>query len=183
MGIFSKFHFEINDYAYGLNPLLRSQFKIKGKTFVIDLVHPHPSLGEEARGKFINHVLSNTKSPYILTGDFNAISPEDKYDRKELIQGFSRFEKEPAHVVDDFLKRKSIEAILNNELRDSFKEVGKKWHCTVPTNLFSKEKDSGLRIDFIFCSKEFKINDAGIIVNNLTNKASDHYPVYAVLEI
>jgi len=181
MGIFSKFPFNVKDYAYGLNPLLRVEFKIDKKLIMLDLVHPHPTLGEDARNKFITHVLSGLKKPYILMGDFNAISPEDKYDRKKLLEGFSRFDSNYKEVVEDFLKRKSIRRVLDSGLKDTLNS--QKWKFTVPTDMLNKNKDSGLRLDFIFCSNDFKIIDSGIIVNEFTNVASDHYPVFAILEI
>ena len=39
------------------------------------------------------------------------------------------------------------------------------------------------RVDYIFCSKDFKILDSNIIKNKLTEKASDHYPITATVEI
>jgi len=184
MAIFSKFPFEIEDYAYGLNPLLRARFKIKELEFTVDLIHPHPTLNEEAKQKFFKHILKGiNKNPHIIMGDFNALSPEDKYTRDTMIKGFARFEKEPERVVDDFLKRKAIRKVLERDLQDTFKVAGRPWHCTIPTDILSTKKDSGSRIDYIFCSKEFKIKDAEIIVNEFTNKASDHYPICATLEI
>ena len=184
MGIFSKFPFEVEDYARGLTPLLRARFKIKGKDFMLDLFHPHPTLKEEEVEKFLKHILVGIdKCPYILMGDLNSISPDDKYDPKTMLKGFSKFEEDPKRIVDEFLKKKVIRQLLDKNLRDTFNVVGRPWHCTIPTDMLSVNKDSGTRIDYIFCSEEFKIKDAEIIVNELTNKASDHYPISAVLEV
>ena len=54
---------------------------------------------------------------------------------------------------------------------------------TMPTDLRSENKDSAVRIDYIFCSGNFKIIDAKIIKKITAEKASDHYPIYSVLEI
>jgi endonuclease/exonuclease/phosphatase family metal-dependent hydrolase len=78
---------------------------------------------------------------------------------------------------------KAIGALIENKLTDTFKVGGGKWACTVPTDLLSRHKDTGVRIDYIFCSSNFKVVNAGVIKNDLTEKASDHYPIYAVLEI
>ena len=56
--IFSKYPFDIKDYAYGLNPLLRAKFKINNVEFVLDLVHQHPSLKEYEKEKFMDHIIS-----------------------------------------------------------------------------------------------------------------------------
>ena len=45
------------------------------------------------------------------------------------------------------------------------------------------DKGSGIRIDYIFCSTDFKVLDSVIVKNKLTELASDHYPIYSVLEI
>lgn len=184
IAIFSKFPFNIEDYAYGLNPLVRANIKAKNKKFSLDLVHPFPTLKEEEKARFMKHILSSRKKgAYILMGDFNAISPEDRYDKKIMLRGFSRFDPNAEYVVKSFLGRKAIKEVLDSGLKDTFKFTKKPWHCTVPTDLLNTNKDSGTRLDFIFCSKAFKVKDAEIIVNESTNKASDHYPITAILII
>jgi endonuclease/exonuclease/phosphatase family metal-dependent hydrolase len=49
--------------------------------------------------------------------------------------------------------------------------------------LRSKNKDSSVRLDYVFCSNNFEVVDSGIIKNKSTERASDHYPIYAVLDI
>jgi exonuclease III len=182
IAILSKIPFTFENNASGMTPWLRGIFKIDGKEITIDLVHPHPTISENERENFIMRVMNGMKEKYILAGDFNAVSPKDKYNRDKMFEGFSRFDENAKTTVEKFLTSKTISAVLSHGLIDTFLERGKNWHYTVPTDFLNKHKESGLRIDFIFCSKDVKIINSGIIANDSTNKASDHYPIYAVLE-
>jgi len=61
------------------------------------------------------------------------------------------------------LKCKAVKFILDKDLLDTYKFKNKIFDFTVPTDLRSKNKNSGIRIDYIFCSKDFKILDSGIV--------------------
>ncbi len=178
--ILSRLPFTPRDYALKNFAFVRVQFEMG---LLLDIVHPHPSVLGIEKAKFIRGVIRDMKAPYVLTGDFNALSPQDTYDKARLLKGFSRFEKERAQpVVEDFLKAEMVNEVIQAGLIDTLLEKKKDWSYTIPTDMLSKDKDSGIRIDFIFCSKDMKVIDAGIIKNKDTERASDHYPVYAILE-
>ena len=149
----------------------------------LDITHPHPSLSEYEKLQFFDNILNNFDKPYILTGDFNSISDEDSYNHDKLLKGFSLFDKNAKATVDKFMERAVIPKIRDYQLIDTFKIINKNFGYTIPTDILSKNKNTGLRLDYLFCSKEFKILDSGIIRNELTENASDHYPIYAILEI
>ena len=65
----------------------------------------------------------------------------------------------------------------------NYKIKNNKFDFTIPTDLMSKNKNGAIRMDYIFCTEDFNVLDSGIIKNNLTEMVSDHYPVYAVLEV
>ena len=169
----------------GLAGLFRTKIKIRGKTINLDIVHisPIPYLSNKKQESFVKKILKDKKENYILTGDFNSLSSQDNYDENEMINAWSKFEKNAKEVMGEMLKRDAVIFILSKGLIDTYKSKNTKFDFSIPTDFLSKDKSSGIRIDYIFCSKNFKVVDSGIIKNELTEKASDHYPIYAILEI
>lgn len=169
----------------GLAGLYRTKLKIKQKIVNLDIIHvsPIPCLSSKKQERFIKKILKNKKKNYILSGDFNSLSPEDKYDKEKMINSWGKFEKNAKKVVSEMLEKDTVKHVLFKGLIDSYKIKNKKFDFTIPTDFLSKDKSSGIRIDYIFCSKDFKVVNSGIIKNKLTEKASDHYPTYAILNI
>jgi len=150
----------------------------------IDVLHPSGELKEVERYNFVKKVLGKVgKRKYILAGDLNSLSPQDDYSKKRLLSGFKKFDNNYKKTVEDFLKKQTIKVVLSKGLVDSYKQKKDCFDFTMPTGLISKNKQTAMRIDYIFCSKDFKIIDAGIIKNKFSDFASDHYPIFAVLEI
>ena len=81
------------------------------------------------------------------------------------------------------LKSDMVKFILSQGLIDSYKIHNQESNYTVPTEFRKNSEDSRVRMDYIFCSKNIKVFDSGIIQNKTTEKASDHYPIFAELEI
>lgn len=168
---------------YQLNHM-RALIQINDELVTIDAFHPHPDTTEKQKAEFLKSILKNKNSKYILAGDFNALSPEDNYDKQKLINGYKNFMGSKAQSkIENMLKGLSIGTILNNSLVDSYKTENQNNSFTMPTNMRSKNKDSAVRIDYIFCSKDIKPLNSEIIKNKLTEKASDHYPITSTLEI
>lgn len=184
--ILSKFpikEVDISKSLFQLN-LLSSKVKIGKKELSIHAFHPHPNIKEEYKAKFLENNLKDIKTHSIIAGDFNALSPEDNYDKKRLLKGFQKFMGEKAkEKVKDLLSFSSIRKILELDFVDSYKTKKEDFDFTMPTDLRSKDKTSSIRIDYIFCSKDLKVADAGIIKNSTTEKASDHYPIFSIIEI
>jgi len=187
VGILSKYTIiESYDYTTKHSRFVRAIIKVKDKKIMIDGVHPDPYHNEQQRMQWFKTVIRDRKNPYIIAGDFNAFSPQDKYSKQKLIKGFeAKFKPEEKYkakfIVKDILTGKAIGFLLKNRLIDTFKIKNKKWDYTYHTSLNGKNSDYS-RLDYIFCSKNFKIIESGIIKNNLTEKASDHYPIYTILE-
>lgn len=183
--ILSKFPItESLNNSEGLAGLFSTKIKVKNKSVNIDVVHisPIPYLSSKKQENFIKHILKKRKDNYILTGDFNSLSPDDKYGEKEMIEAWSKFEKNAEKVIREMLKRDAVKFVLSNGLIDTHKVKNKIFDFSIPTDFLSKDKSSGIRIDYIFCSEEFKVINSGIIKNKLTEEASDHYPIFANLE-
>jgi len=81
------------------------------------------------------------------------------------------------------MKRTAVKTIREHGLIDTFKAVNKGFDFTIPTDYISNDKSTGIRMDYIFCSEDFRVLEAYVVRNKFTEKASDHYPVVAVLKI
>lgn len=186
--ILSKFPItQFDNNGRGLRHHVRATLDVNGKPITVDIVHPNPSLSEEEKRKYFREILEKKRveGPHIMAGDFNAISPQDNYDRSKMISGFRSFAGDDAEsAVDGMLQGKALGYVLSTDLVDTYKTIHPGgFDYTIPTDVISKNKDSGMRMDFIFTSPDFRTVDAYVINNELTNKASDHHPTVAVLEL
>jgi len=183
--VLSKFpvdEFKILSKPY-LN-LMRVKLKIKKQTLTLDVFHPHPDTTEKQKKEFLQERLNDIGKNYILTGDLNALSPEDAYDKKRLVKGYEKFMfSKGKNKVEDMLKSEMVKFVLSHSLTDSYKINNQEFNYTVPTEFRKNSEDSRVRMDYIFCSKSIKVLDSGIVQNKITKKASDHYPIFAELEI
>ncbi len=171
----------------------RVEVKMGKKIVTIDIIHPHPSLTEIERTQFLTGVLRDMKTPYIIAGDFNTWSEEDMKGRDLTKIAQTLLELSPNRKEDKTLFMENMEKqatcqatnfVKSKGLIDTYRAVHKKgFRYTVPTDSCSMDKGAASRIDYIFCSKEFKVLDAGIVKNDLAEEASDHYPIYADLEL
>lgn len=177
------------DFSMFRRGFLKSSIDLNGRTVNIDVVHPHPKLTESEKMRFLANCLRDMQRPYLIAGDLNAISDEDSYDLEELVIGFEGFHVPSSefttarHKVEDLMRKLTIPEIRRHGLIDTYNALDNPFDFTIPTDLLSKDKRSGIRIDYIFASPDFEVVDAGIIKNRYTNSASDHYPVFAVLEL
>jgi endonuclease/exonuclease/phosphatase family metal-dependent hydrolase len=184
--VLSKFPIEEFDTSFTKTSLnyLRTELRIGGKLITLDVFHPNPKISEIEKSRFLKPLLQSAPGNYIIAGDLNSLSPQDKYDKKKLTRGYVEFMNGRGKAkVRDMLTCKTIESILDEDLIDVYKKINDKTDFTMPTDLRCKNKDSAVRLDYIFCSNGFEIVDSGIVKNKSTEKASDHYPVYAVLDI
>ncbi len=174
--------FDISKLKYKINHI-RAEIKKGKKIITVDGFHPYPSVSEEKKSRFLKDTIKNEN--YIIAGDFNSISPEDKYNKGKLFRGFRSFMiRKGKQKVRELLKCTAIKTLLEKNLIDSYKTKNpKKTESTMPSDLRSKNKDSSIRIDYIFNSKDIEVIDAKIIKDPLTEKASDHYPVFAELKV
>jgi len=187
--IFSRFPMSAkNPYTDKHRGYIRSSLRLNDKTINLDVVHPSPKLSEEQRTKFFKDVLkTRSESRYIISGDFNSLSPDDCYDQETLTRGYGNFMEEDGKAkVEDMMKASAMSCVLESRLRDTYaaknptRDIKKDF--TIPTDWRNKNKDSAVRLDYILCSYDFNVKDAGIIKNEFSEEASDHYPIYAVLE-
>ncbi len=175
------------NYSMDRRNFLRSVIDVNGEEIHVDVAHPHPDVSEFERKRFFHsHLRDIPNKPYILAGDFNALSDKDVYNKKNLTEGFAAFmgNKESAKkAVDSMLTHQAIPEIRAHNLIDTYSQIQEETNHTIPTDYLSLDKRSGIRVDYIFCSPHFDVKDAKIIKDKYTNKASDHYPITAVLSL
>ena len=188
VGILSKFPIvEAYDYITKHSRWIRVLIKINKKVITFDVTHPDQYHNEHQRMQWFKTVIRDRKNPYVIGGDLNAFSPDDKYDKEKLIIGFEAGYKpeekyKARKIVEDILQGKAISLLLKNGLVDTYKIKNRGFGHSFHTSLIGSNPDLS-RLDYIFCSKDFKVTNSGIIKNKLTEKASDHYPIFAELEI
>jgi endonuclease/exonuclease/phosphatase family metal-dependent hydrolase len=187
--VLSKYPLKGEDFSLSKMSFVRVRISVEGREIMLDAAHPHPRVEEDDKRGFFKSIIRDRKRPYILSGDFNSISPRDLYDKKKLLRGFNLMvpddKSEAESIVKGILDLKPGNYLVKTDLQDSYRVINKKrdFVYTNPTNLFRDYLDAAMRLDYIYCSKDLKVLDAGIIKNKLTDIASDHYPIYAVLEL
>ena len=167
---------------FGNRTAIRATINIQGKELHMDIIHPDPENTDDDYIRATLPLLKSMKTPYIITGDFNSLSDEDKYKKSSLLKGFQSFAgKKTEYLVNKLLQRKFIPFIKSQGLLDALPKSKRKY--TIPTNLLSKDKSSAIRIDYFFISEDIKVIDAETIQNSQTEKASDHYPICCIIVV
>lgn len=157
---------------------IRASIPLDGRVLTLDAVHPSPSISDDKKLESIQPLLRSKKVPYIIIGDFNALSPEDRYDATVLAEELKGFSS--GVPVSEWLECKVIRGILATGLQDALPPD--KRTSTVPTELEGKRK-IGSRIDYMFITPDIRVIDSYVIKTADTNIASDHYPLVGIFEI
>lgn len=189
--VLSKYSMRAKDFSEKIkedNSYIRTWFEISGNKINIDLIHLYPTIPEKEKAKWVGNLLNNKDKNYILLGDFNALSSIDKYSSKRLVAEFMALglnKKDAEKETKDRLKCLMLKKVISCKLIDTYRVKHKEYSGTLPTDKYTlfKGETGTIRIDYIFCSKNFKVLDSGIIKNKLTEMASDHYPIWVELEL
>lgn len=188
--IMSKHPFILaENYSMDRRKFVRGIINCNNRLVTIDAVHPHPLLNEQEKEQFFKNVLRDRRKPYILAGDFNSWSPRQNRNKEGILEVFKQFNdfkgkpQEAEKAVNDMLTCKAMKRVRSFDLTDTYEAINKEEDHTIPTDLLSKDKRAAERLDYIFCSRDFRVVKAGIIKNDLAEIASDHYPIYAELEL
>ena len=181
--LLSKYPFQAEVVAIGEKGAIRGRINLDDKVLHLDVVHPSVDWSDADKLVKMQPLLSSREMPYVMTGDFNALSPQDHYDREHLVWECRRFEGSNAEAfVDDLLQRNFVTEILAWGLRDGFENPVKRV-STVPTRMKYGEALQGMRIDYFFISKDISVEDAYVLKNDKTDCASDHYPICAIVTL
>ncbi|MFA5024444.1 MAG: endonuclease/exonuclease/phosphatase family protein [Patescibacteria group bacterium] len=139
---------------------------------------------EDVRLPEIQLIINSQKATEnrVIMGDMNSLSREDKYG-PEIISNFN--ETQLKKFTNNGQPRfEVIDAVLAANYQDTAVKLGKNKETTVPTPSNIDVAHADLRLDDIFLSESLASHlvDYRVVKNELTAKASDHYPVVAVLE-
>lgn len=133
-----------------------------------DLRHPEIDLILDFQKEYPNK---------ILMGDMNSLSKNDGYDER-IIADFNKTQIKK-FTGNGKLRFDAIDKILSTGYQDSAVLLGKNKETTVPTPSNNDSSHAQMRLDYIFLSNSLSthLSSYEVIKNELTNKASDHYPV------
>jgi endonuclease/exonuclease/phosphatase family metal-dependent hydrolase len=188
LAILSKYPMTTDDRANDHDSRVRAQIDLEGKLLIVDGIHPSPNRDRDGftsndKANWMRKVIDDSDELYIIAGDFNALSPDDIYHRDRLLRGFRRFQvpSDAEFTINDMLKAEEIRILKDRGLVDTYRTKQQHLDYTIPTKITNDSLDSAIRIDYIFCSPDIEVLDAGIIKTQDTNLASDHYPIFAEL--
>ena len=185
--ILSRFPIGVNNHSVKDNTYIKSWFTIEGKKINIDMIHPHPTVLEKDKAEWVGKILDKKEEPYILLGDYNGLSPKDRYKFDVLVKEFTAFQgsKEKAEAnAKDILSCAMLKKVISSGLTDSYYVCNNTYSSTMPTKRYNTTDNKiGMRIDYIFCSKTIRVLRSGIVKNKLADMASDHYPIYAYVDV
>lgn len=141
--------------------------------------HPHPDRRPADKAKDFGALLNtfDANVPGLVTGDFNAVHPEDGPDLERLAAAFTRFSSRPREDAHRFIA--SGAAVFREfEQRgfcDAFPLADRTY--TIPTDMLSEDKGSAMRIDHMWVNTGVVVERAEVIRTAAANVASDHYPI------
>ena len=179
--LLSRYPLEAELVEFGNRTAIRGKVFLGNRVVRIDLIHPSPEISDNEKINLIKPFLKSRKGLYFLAGDFNSISDEDKYNRELLLEAFKKFERNPARSVNRLMKRRFIPYLREAGLKDTFSKSSRK--PTIPSKMHMTDKNSSMRIDFIFSSPDVKVKKTKVIRNKLSDFASDHYPIAGTYRI
>jgi exodeoxyribonuclease-3 len=119
-------------------------------------------------------------------GDLNSISPRDGADVEPA--RWSEKRRQRHLLAPDFsqLDTRAMSTLEAAGFVDVYRRLHRHgWQPTAPTSLVTEGDGVGLRIDYIWASPAAAALARGceVVVDPLTERASDHYPVYADFEL
>jgi endonuclease/exonuclease/phosphatase family metal-dependent hydrolase len=185
IAVFSKIPLQIKTIKKGIRHVVVEAVIKKGqfKGFSIFFVHLSP-ISENARLLEFKELLKyiNKSKNAIIIGDFNSLSANDPYDKRNLLKIFQK-----NNIVKfgaDKLRFDVIKKIESAELMDAVKYLKATFIVTTPT-LSNKDINhiANIRIDYAFLTKNILkyLKKMEVFKNSVADKASDHYPLYIEL--
>lgn len=184
VAIFSKFPIK---KVHKLQPLMRacivSLIETEFGELSIASLHLTP-YSEDLRHPEIDKIIDFQKqyNNRILMGDMNSLSRHDDYN-SGIVNEFNE-QQLKKFTTDGKLRFDAIDKILSTEYYDTAQQLRKNKEFTVPTPANKDDAHSVMRLDYIFVSQSLlpRLESYTVVKNELTNKASDHYPITIGLE-
>ena len=176
--LLSQFPLQAEAIHLAYKGAVRGKIQLEEKILTIDVVHPSYSVDDKEKISTLRPLITSRQEPYLLTGDFNTVHPDDKYDWNKIVQDLKSYNLEKAQwIVENWRKAELISWLLEQNLEDAFPVNARE--STVPTG----KKNAGVRMDFFFKSLDLKVKEAYVLKNEDTEIASDHYPIVVKFDI
>lgn len=139
---------------------------------------------EDLRDSEIDLIVDSQKNigNHVLMGDMNSLSEYDNYP-SQIIETFNDIQLKK-FTTNGKLRFEAIDKIISSGYYDSARHLDKNKEPTVPTGLNQDPAHSAnLRLDYIFVSESLlpRLATYSVIKTDLTDKASDHYPITTTL--
>ncbi|OGL65165.1 hypothetical protein A3B21_00300 [Candidatus Uhrbacteria bacterium RIFCSPLOWO2_01_FULL_47_24] len=183
VGIFSKHPFnQTADISEGLG-MAKVKVTIVFDNIALAVIVAHLShLSEDIRLKEVGVISKYVKreEPTIFMGDFNSLSPLDRYNDGQLLEDMRKA------GMDKFggkkLRKEVIQTIMDAGFFDAVHEPAKALEYSVPT-AYCKDQNhfTKLRLDYLFITDPLRssLKSARILRTEETNQLSDHFPLLA----
>ncbi|MBS3140411.1 endonuclease/exonuclease/phosphatase family protein [Candidatus Woesearchaeota archaeon] len=182
--LLSRFPMQAQSFPLAHKGAVRAQIPLEDQALTIDVIHPSPGRSDEEKIAVLQPLISSRQEPYILTGDFNTVHPDDRYryDWEKIKSDLISYDPEKAGLIlNNWKKAKLVSWLLELGLKDAFPLEART--STAPTNYAYGSPREGVRMDFMFISPGISVRDAYVVKNKDTEMASDHYPIVGILEV
>jgi exodeoxyribonuclease-3 len=184
VAIFSKIPFTKSEVLMP-NKRAALSFEIDSEFGPISIVGTHLSPDSEAvRVAEIGLIMRSHENSEnrIIMGDMNALSRRDNYSFS-VVNGFNdkqlkKFTRDGKPLFD------VTDTIYKVGYHDAAVHMNKNKETTVPTPSNKDKAHANLRLDYVFLSESLLTHliDYKVVKNEITDKASDHYPVVTTLK-
>jgi len=156
-----------------------SKVEVNKKIYQIASVHLSP-FSEEKRVDEVKRLLTyvqGTKN-VIISGDLNSLSPLDEYPEdtvSKMNEGQLR-----KFTREGVIQYQVLSSLYSAGFTDCAKQENGSYETTVPTKVDYDPEHFQNRLDYILLSSDIADDLIAyeVVKNNLTDFASDHYPVY-----
>ena len=145
--------------------------------------HPHPQRQPENKALDFSRLVGGLTGPVVVCGDFNCISPEDRVDRRQLVEAFRKFSTSAEVAVERYIDsgRQVFDALGKLGFNDAVPPAGRRY--SMPTDLINRDKSSAMRIDHVLANDGVEVAGGEVVHTAASNRASDHHPVMLEFQI
>jgi exodeoxyribonuclease-3 len=183
VAVFSKYKWEsVLEVKSLARACILTEIKTDAGTVSIGGLHLAP-YNEDIRIAEIEKIFQAQKKfrHKILMGDFNSLSENDHYNPL-MIKDFNEMQLNKFTTGGKF-RFDTIAKLKQQDFIDAGELTGQNSDHTAPTAINECSAHTNMRLDYFMVSKDIstKINKYHVIKNDLTETASDHYPI--VMEI